>query len=434
MTRKRLSQVDAFFVAYQERSGILMLLGCEVSLRGRLSRENLEAGVSHVLRLWPQLGGRLRKRVFGLEWSGNPDAAGILREGKDGGEVDLWRNRPIDPFGEPPFQMLWIADGNRHVLSFRLHHAVGDGESLFLVSREMARFLAARGFEPAEAVPQPPPGFRSFARPLRARALARLLAYQRWLASEARSPRSARLPLRSLEPGEVFVLSRSVAAGELDELRRSASVHGVSTTALVAGAWMRALHEWTVLRGGTSNPSVSLEIPVSLRRKPGQERWLGNFIAPLVVVGDARRELSDVAQDVQRQIARGYRARLHLATPLLTSFARYLPWAVFRRLAVRTRSTGFATGHFTGLRAPVDLVAELSEISSGEIELTGIRLWTPVCREMGAALAVLEHPKALEVFLTYRTKALSSADARSLADLLLEELRSAASIERRRLA
>jgi hypothetical protein len=53
---------------------------------------------------------------------------------------------------------------------------------------------------------------------------------------------------------------------------------------------------------------------------------------------------------------------------------------------------------------------------------------------MGAALAILELPTAAEIFLTYRRNALSPGEARSLADLLGEELRSAASLERRRLA
>jgi hypothetical protein len=219
-----------------------------------------------------------------------------------------------------------------------------------------------------------------------------------------------------------------VGAAELEELRRLASVLRVATTALFAAAWMRALHQWS------PSPSISLEVPVSLRRRPEQARWLGNYVAPLVVVGDARRDLGDLALEIQRQLTRGYRGRLHLATVLFTSFARFLPWSVFRRLAVGTSSTGFATGHFTALKAPVDLEAELREISSGDMELTGLKLWTPVCRTMGAALAILELPTAAEIFLTYRRNALSPGEARSLADLLREELRSAASLERRRLA
>lgn len=425
---RRLSQVDMFFVAYQERTGILMLLGCEVSLRGRLSRELLEAGLAHIVGRWPRLGQRLRKRIFGLEWSGPPDAAAILREGSDPGELDGWRNRPIDPFREPPFQLLWIAEGERHILSFRVHHSVADGESLFLVCRDLVHFLATRNSTSTGPEPHPPLGFTSFFRRFRARALVRVWAYGRWLASEARRPQSARLPLRSLEPGDVAVLADSVGAAELDEIRRLASALRVATTALFAAAWVRALHQWS------PSPSISLEVPVSLRRRLEQTRWLGNYVAPLVVVGDARESLGDLALTIHRQLAQGYRGRLHLATVLFTSFARFLPWGVFRRLSVGTSSTGFATGHFTALRAPADLDAELRAISSRDMELMGVKLWTPVCRTMGAALAILELPAAAEVFLTYRRNALSPREARSLADLLLAELRSAARLERRRLA
>jgi hypothetical protein len=352
----------------------------------------------------------------------------MVREGSELGELDRWRNRPIDPFREPPFQLLWIAEGERHVLSFRAHHSVADGESLFLVCRDFASFIAAPSIESAKPEPFPPLGFSSFFRPFRARALVRLWAYGRWLASEARRPRSARLPLRSLEPGDVAVLTDSVGALELDELRRVASARGVSKTALFAAAWMKALHHWCL------SPSISLEVPVSLRRRPERARWVGNYVAPLVVVGDARKNVGELAHEIQRQLAQGYRGRLHLATLLFTSFARFLPWTVFRRLAVGTSSTGFATGHFTGLRAPVDLEAELREISSGALELERVRLWTPVCRTMGAALAILEHSVTVDLFMTYRRNALSPGEARSLADLLREELRSAASLERRRLA
>jgi hypothetical protein len=425
---RRLSQVDLFFVAFQERTGILMLLGCEVVLRGRLSRELLEAGLVHTLARWPRLGQRLRKRIFGLEWSGPPDTDAILREGSDTEDLDRWRNRRIDPFREPPFQLLWIAEGERHILSFRVHHSVADGESLFLVCRDLVQFLAARTSTSTGPEPHPPLGFTSFFRPFRVGALARLWAHGRWLASEARRPTSARLPLRSLEPGDVAVLTDSVGALELDALRRLAADRRVATTALFAAAWMRALHQWS------PSAAISLEVPVSLRRRPEQARWLGNYVAPLVVVGDARESLGDLALTIHRQLAQGYRGRLHLATVLFTSFARFLPWSVFRRLAVGTSSTGFATGHFTALRAPVDLDVELREISSGEMELMGLKLWTPVCRTMGAALAILELPSGVEVFLTYRRNALLPGEARTLADLLRDELRNAASLDRRRLA
>ena len=41
MKSNRVSAIDAFFVAYQESSGVLMQLGVEVELKGRISRSEL---------------------------------------------------------------------------------------------------------------------------------------------------------------------------------------------------------------------------------------------------------------------------------------------------------------------------------------------------------------------------------------------------------
>ena len=48
-----LSAIDAFFVAYQESSGVLMQLGVEVELKGRISRDDVERMLLHVVRRWP---------------------------------------------------------------------------------------------------------------------------------------------------------------------------------------------------------------------------------------------------------------------------------------------------------------------------------------------------------------------------------------------
>ena len=55
-----LSAIDAFFVAYQESSGVLMQLGVEVELKGRISRDDVERMLLHVVKRWPPLGQRLR--------------------------------------------------------------------------------------------------------------------------------------------------------------------------------------------------------------------------------------------------------------------------------------------------------------------------------------------------------------------------------------
>jgi hypothetical protein len=48
----RLSAIDAFFVAYQETSGVLMQLGVEVELKGRIMRADVERMLEHIVRRW----------------------------------------------------------------------------------------------------------------------------------------------------------------------------------------------------------------------------------------------------------------------------------------------------------------------------------------------------------------------------------------------
>ena len=105
----RLSATDAFFVAYQQRSGILMQLGGEVDLEGKLERQHLEQMVSYIVGQWPRLGQCLDKGLFGLKWAGSCRTEQMLRVGNNhNGALAEWRNEPIDPFRDPPFQVLWI--------------------------------------------------------------------------------------------------------------------------------------------------------------------------------------------------------------------------------------------------------------------------------------------------------------------------------------
>ena len=56
-----LSAIDAFFVAYQESSGVLMQLGVEVELKGRIARDDVQRMLSHLVKRWPPLGQRLHR-------------------------------------------------------------------------------------------------------------------------------------------------------------------------------------------------------------------------------------------------------------------------------------------------------------------------------------------------------------------------------------
>ncbi|HET6972512.1 MAG TPA: hypothetical protein VFH96_00735, partial [Pyrinomonadaceae bacterium] len=131
MKSTRLSAIDAFFVAYQESSGALMQVGVEVELKGRINREDVERMLSHLVRRWPPLGQRLDKPFFGLAWDGAPRLGEMLHVGETREGLHEWRNKALNPFVEPPFQVLWIASEDEHVLAFRAHHAVVDGEGFF---------------------------------------------------------------------------------------------------------------------------------------------------------------------------------------------------------------------------------------------------------------------------------------------------------------
>jgi hypothetical protein len=96
--KRRLSAFDAFFVAYQETSGVLMQLGVEVELKGQLARSDLESMLLRVVRRWPPLGQQLRRGVFGLSWNGESRVSEMLCVAEGREALNEWRNRPLDPF------------------------------------------------------------------------------------------------------------------------------------------------------------------------------------------------------------------------------------------------------------------------------------------------------------------------------------------------
>jgi hypothetical protein len=189
---------------------------------------------------------------------------------------------------------------------------------------------------------------------------------------------------------------------------------------------MRAIKAWNVSQGLPANDLVSLEFPVSLRRGHNGDRenghdLLGNFISPLVLFGDASQPLDQLARELRKQLLQAIRSQSHLGTPLLTAPGKFLPWPLFRRVAVNSRTTGFATSHFTWFEQ-TDVHAMFARGSEGTLRLTGQRIYTPVCLHMGAAVAVLASPDYAQIFLTYRATALSTQQAEELVDLIVAEL------------
>ena len=392
-----LSAIDAFFVAYQESSGVLMQLGVEVELKGRIDRSDVERMLMHVVKRWPPLGQRLRREWLGLSWAGNPRTSEMLRVAEKREALAEWRNKPINPFREPPFQVLWITNNQENLLAFRAHHAVVDGEAFFAVCVEAMRALAGKtttdhtdkgGFSPSVK------GAWEKVQELR---------------RQAQADRSARIAVCSNAPGPNAVVERDLQRDQ-------------ASGWLCAAAWVKAIHAWNRLRGAATSSLISLEVPVSLRRSRDQHLCIGNQISPLVLYGDATQPLENLAQQLKQQMSKAMRQRTHLALPSLSAPLKFLPWEVFRRLAASPELTGFATSHFAWFEHAQTIHDEVFRASGGALQMVNQQIYTPVCLHMGAAVAVLAWPDRAQIFLTHRLNALSTSDADVLLDLMVREL------------
>ena len=398
-----LSAIDAFFVAYQESSGVLMQLGVEVELKGRITRDDVERMLSHIVKRWPPLGQRLRQEWLGLSWEGKPRTREMLCVAENRNTLAGWRNQPMNPFREPPFQLLWIAEGDLSLLAFRAHHAVVDGEAFFGVCAEAVRALAGKAVTADNAGRGGVSG--------NAKVKGALENLQR-LREEARSDRSARIVVRSTAPGPIAIVER-----DLDRERL-----GDAPGWRCAAAWMKAIHAWNCSRGAATKSLISLEVPVSLRRSRDTGMCIGNQISPIVLSGDAVQPLDDLAQQLKQQMSKAMRQRTHLALPSLSGPAKFLPWEVFRRIAASPELTGFATSHFAWFEHAQTIHDEVFRASNGALQIVDQQIYTPVCLHMGAAVAILAWPDRTQVFLTHRLNALSENDANILLDMMVHEL------------
>ncbi len=111
-----------------------------------------------------------------------------------------------------------------------------------------------------------------------------------------------------------------------------------------------------------------------------------------------------------------------MGMPFFSGTGKYLPWPIFRRVAVTSTASGFATSHFTWLDKKERLSSEIFDYSEGALEMTAQNIYTPVCLHMGAALFVLAMPGQMQLFITHRLNGLPVSAANRLADLLLSEL------------
>jgi hypothetical protein len=356
----------------------------------------------HVVKRWPPLGKRLHRDWLGLSWAGKPRISEMLRLADNRDALAEWRNRTLNPFREPPFQLLWIAQSDVHLFAFRAHHAVVDGEAFFGVCAEALRALAGNATTDHTDFED---------RSTRAVKVTNALEKVQQLRREARSDKSARIAVRSSARGPIAIVERDLDRGQL----------GVAPGWLCAAAWMKAIYAWNRSRGPITTSLISLEVPVSLRRSRDQ-LCIGNLISPIVIYGDATQPLEDLAQQLKQQMSRAMRQRTHLALPSLSAPAKFLPWEVFRRMAASPELTGFATSHFAWFEHAQTIHDEVSRASNGALQMVDQQIYTPVCLHMGAAVAILAWPERVQLFLTHRLNALSTSDANVLLDLMVQEL------------
>ena len=411
-----LTQVDAFFVAYQERMGILMQMGAEIELRGTLQLGDLTQIVERLVTRWPQLGQRIRRRLFGLEWSGEPAVGRMVSQGADRREIVAWRDTPIDPFTAPPFQVLFVPGRSHTDLAFRAHHAVVDGESFSYLSAEALLALAAvRGGGHSGPWPD------ALSHRIGWRSISHVSRQLRWPRRDVRVAPSARLWVHAASAGGIRVVERAVTGEDFDAVKTRSARSRTALPWICAAAWVRAIHRWNRAHGESLEPRISLEVPVSLRRHRQRGYAVGNYLSPLVVLGDAVQPLEVIADSLWRQLRSAVRHGVHLRMPILTAPARHLPWGLFRRWAINTATTGVATSHFTWLPQP-DLAEEVRERSRGALELERQQIYTPVCLHMGATLCVVAWHDRLQLLVSHRETAVRSDEAETLGDLLAAEL------------
>ncbi len=424
---RALSLIDAFFVAYQERTGTLMQFGAEAEVAGELSREALEQTMAFVTSRWPQLGQTLQRRLTGLAWSGDCQVAKMVQivSRPDRTVIDGWRNRPIDPFHEPPFQLLAVLTQVRTTLAFRAHHSVADGASMFVVCgealRALATILAGQSASSLLSRVEASAGNRPTTK-LRLNKVRGMWSYWRELAALGRPGRNARLSVRAHTPGDIGTVERSLRMEDLRILSRRACDVSVGTPWLFASSWIRGIGTWNVSRNSTSSPVISIEVPVNMRVGRKGRDYVGNLISPLTLFADSTQPLEEIARDLLRQFKEGLRRRHHTVVPLVTSPARYLPWPMFRKLAVNSTSTGFATSHFTWLERKGDIYGEVSTLSGGALRILEHHAYGPVCLHMGAALMVIVLHDSIKICLTYRRTAFEEVEAQMLCDLFFAEL------------
>ncbi len=194
----------------------------------------------------------------------------------------------------------------------------------------------------------------------------------------------------------------------------------VTPANVAAASWIRALGTLEPDEGSADSHDITLEVPVSLRSRKSVS--VSNGVSPIILYANPQVPMLEIARALKKQTRDAIRARSHLSMPLLTAPGKYLPWAVFRRLAANTAFSGSASSHFTWLDIQWDPHHEIEKASQRRLKLVGQLVYTPVCLHMGAAVSVVNWKDRLQLFVTYRRNALSKDRAAALRNGLMSEL------------
>lgn len=432
--KNRLSQVDSFFVAYQEQSSALMHFGVEFECSRCLENQQIRETLSFLILKYPVLSSRVTVKFFGLAWKDTGDISEMMHWATDTSELSFWRNKPVDPMNAPPFQVMHIRQKNTSILSFKLHHSAGDGEFFIDVLYSLLEFLA--GVLSSKKAPDIRPVEKKNLRNVLLKdfkifswkKLTALAKHLNDLKKLSKTDDSQRICALQYTPGDIDFITKDISDSIQKNLERYAKKNNLYISALYSAAWVKAIYQWNQLKKQkNSSKLISLEIPVSLRKEMNGSP--GNFISPLLIYADGSDSLDQIGLSIQRDFKKGMYRQLYLAIPFFTMPGMYIPWALYKRIALTPLSTGFASSHFTYFHhsKSVEQIMENvpgKKLKSKKLKISRISVYTPVCLKMGAALSVNRwYGRPPGIHLTYRKNALLESDALQLLGLVLAQLK-----------
>ena len=431
ISKQRLSQVDSFFVAYQEDAGIWMHFGADMEVKGKVTLHDLRQAVLLFMTRFPTVAATLKKGLFGLYWEipevksevDNKIFDQMVKEGKRE-DIMSWKNISIDPFIEPPFQIMFAKNKSGAILSFKVHHSVSDGEFfsniVYDVFESLSLILAKENIPMPEPVPLQSL-FKVLAKDFSAlkwRKWKSFYSYLNFLKQNSDSKEHCRIKLEQIEAGDINNVSSILDSKSYNKLKNANDLVKLNMSFVYAAAWILTIEKWNKEKG---ERDISLEIPVSLRKN--KQRGTGNFISPLTIFKNHKQGLLPISREIRKQVIKGIKRQDHLAVPFFTFVGKYIPWFLYKKIAITPGSTGFATSHFTALKQSRNIYNTVEKLSKKQLELKSIQIYTPVCLHMGAALFVNEyvgHPP--QFYITYRETGFSKQGAKRFMDIFQKEV------------